>query len=320
MRDLIIGVDKQLPINRLLNYGAKERNVMKFDATLVVMAAGMGSRFGGLKQVEPIGPKGEALLDFSVYDAKKAGFTKVVFVIKHEIEEEFRRLVGDRIAKQIPVSYVFQETNMLPEGFECPSERSKPWGTGHAIYCCRNEVDTPFAVINADDYYGPSALKQIYEQLRDNSRDYCMVGFRLANTLTENGTVSRGVCTIEDGFLKNIVERTKIAACRYTEDDGATWTPLPADTVVSMNMWGFQPDIFEYIEDDLVAFLNEKIEAPKAEFYLPSVVSRLISSGEKTVRVLVAEDKWYGVTYREDKQGVVDAIAAKISAGEYNGL
>lgn len=292
---------------------------MKFEAALVVMAAGMGSRFGGLKQVEPIGPKGEALLDFSVYDAKKAGFTKIVFVIKHEIEEEFRRLVGARIEKQMPVSYVFQETDMLPAGFVCPEERKKPWGTGHAIYCCRNEVKTPFAVINADDYYGPSALRQIYEQLRDDSRNYCMVGFRLANTLTENGTVSRGVCSIENGLLKSIVERTKIADCRYTEDD-ETGIPLAEDTVVSMNMWGFQPDIFEYMEEGLIAFLSEKLEVPKAEFYLPSVVSRLIDSGEKQVRVLVAEDKWYGVTYREDKQSVVDAISAKIAAGEYEGL
>lgn len=298
---------------------AERKMKMKFEAALVVMAAGMGSRFGGLKQVEPIGPKGEAILDFSVYDAKKAGFTKVVFVIKHEIEEEFRRLVGSRIEKQIPVSYVFQETDMLPEGFECPSDRVKPWGTGHAVYCCRNEVKTPFAVINADDYYGHNALRQIYEQLRNDSKNYCMVGFRLANTLTENGTVSRGVCTIEDGMLKNIVERTKIADCRYTED-GEHWTPLPADTVVSMNMWGFQPDIFNYIESDFVDFLKEKIEVPKSEFYLPSVVSGLIESGEKQVRVLVAEDKWYGVTYREDKQGVVDAISAKIAAGEYEGL
>lgn len=292
---------------------------MSFDATLVVMAAGMGSRFGGLKQVEPIGPKGEAILDFSVYDAKKAGFNKVVFVIKHEIEEEFRSLVGSRIEKQIAVEYVFQETDMLPEGFTCPEDRKKPWGTGHAIYCCRNTVKTPFAVINADDYYGHSAFSQIYEQLKADRENYCMVGFRLANTLTENGTVSRGVCTIEGGRLKSIVERTKIADCRYTEDD-VNWVELPADTVVSMNMWGFQPDIFKYLEQDLCEFLKEKLTTPKAEFYLPGVVSGLISSGEKQVHVLVAEDKWYGVTYKEDKDAVVSAISQKIAAGEYKGL
>ncbi|MBE6727823.1 MAG: nucleotidyltransferase [Ruminococcaceae bacterium] len=292
---------------------------MSFEATLVVMAAGMGSRFGGLKQVEPIGPNGEALLDFSVYDAKKAGFTKVVFVIKHEIEQEFKALVGSRIEKRIAVDYVFQETDKLPVGFVCPADRKKPWGTGHAIYCCRDTVKTPFAVINADDYYGPSALSQIYNQLKENSKDYCMVGFRLANTLTENGTVSRGVCTIENGKLKSIVERTKIADCKYTEDD-VNWVELPADTVVSMNMWGFQPDIFSYIEKDLVSFLEEKINVPKAEFYLPSVVSNLIETDEKQVEVLVAEDKWYGVTYKEDKEGVVAAIGEKIKNGEYEGL
>lgn len=292
---------------------------MGFNATLVVMAAGMGSRFGGLKQVEPIGPKGEALLDFSVYDAKKAGFNKVVFVIKHEIEKEFKELVGSRIEKQIDVDYVFQETDALPEGFKCPADRKKPWGTGHAIYCCRDTVKEPFAVINADDYYGHSAFKQIYEQLKADSESYCMVGFRLANTLTENGTVSRGVCTIKDGVLESIVERTKIADCKYTED-GENWIALPSDTVVSMNMWGFQPDIFKYLGRDLYDFLKEKLDTPKSEFFLPSVVSNLIESGEKRVKVLVAEDKWYGVTYKEDKDTVVEAIGQKIAAGEYAGL
>ena len=292
---------------------------MNFNATLVVMAAGMGSRFGGLKQVEPVGPNGEAILDFSVYDAKKAGFNKIVFVIKREIEQEFKELVGNRIEKKIKVDYVFQETDKLPEGFVCPEDRQKPWGTGHAIYCCRDKVTTPFAVINADDYYGHSAYAKIYEQLKKDSESYCMVGFRLANTLTENGTVSRGVCTVENGKLKNIVERTKIADCKFTED-GENWTPLAADTVVSMNMWGFQPDIFKYLEAGLVDFLKEKINVPKSEFFLPSVVATLINSGEKDVEVLVAEDKWYGVTYKEDKQPVVDAISAKVSAGEYEGL
>ena len=293
---------------------------MSFDATLVVMAAGMGSRFGGLKQVEPIGPKGEALLDFSVYDAKKAGFNKVVFVIKHAIEKEFRELVGSRIEKVIDVEYVFQETDMLPEGYVCPSDRKKPWGTTHAIYCCRDAVKTPFAVINADDYYGHTAFKQIYDQLMADGENYCMVGFRLANTLTENGTVSRGVCNVKDGALESIVERTKIADCKYTEDDGATWNELSPDTVVSMNMWGFQPDVFKYTERDLVEFLDKNINEPKAECYLPMLVANLIKNEEKKVHVLVAEDKWYGVTYKEDKQGVVDALHKKIADGEYEGL
>ncbi len=292
---------------------------MSFEATLVVMAAGMGSRFGGLKQVEPIGPKGEALLDFSAYDAKKAGFTKVVFIIKHEIEKEFKELVGKRIEKIIDVEYAFQEIDKLPDGYKAPVDRAKPWGTGHAIYCCRDIVKTPFAVINADDYYGKSAFQKIYNHLKEEKNDYCMVGFRLANTLTENGSVSRGVCEIVDGKLKAVTERTKIVDCKYTEDD-VNWIPLSPDTVVSMNMWGFTPDIFKYIERDLITFLNEKIDVPKAEFYLPSVASNVINNNEKDVTVLVAEDKWYGVTYKEDKDDVVKAIAEKIKAGEYEGL
>ena len=292
---------------------------MSFEATLVVMAAGMGSRFGGLKQVEPIGPKGEALLDFSAYDAKKAGFTKVVFIIKHEIEKEFKELVGKRIEKIIDVEYAFQEIDKLPDGYKAPADRAKPWGTGHAIYCCRDIVKTPFAVINADDYYGKSAFQKIYNHLKEEKNDYCMVGFRLANTLTENGSVSRGVCEIVDGKLKAVTERTKIVDCKYTEDD-VNWIPLSPDTVVSMNMWCFTPDIFKYIERDLITFLNEKIDVPKAEFYLPSVASNVINNNEKDVTVLVAEDKWYGVTYKEDKDDVVKAIAEKIKAGEYEGL
>ena len=292
---------------------------MSMDATLVVMAAGMGSRFGGLKQIEPIGPHGEALLDFSIYDARRAGFQKVVFIIKHEIEADFRETVGKRIEKQMDVAYVFQETDELPAGFVCPPDRKKPWGTGHAIYCCRDTVKTPFAVINADDYYGHAAFRQIYEHLSRQLGDYCMVGFRLVNTLTENGAVSRGVCTVENGRLSRIVERTKIVDCRYTEDD-VHWVALPPDTVVSMNMWGFTPDIFGQIEIDLSAFLRENLDKPKAEFYLPSVVSGLIERGEKQVSVLVAEDKWYGVTYHEDKDKVVAALREKIAAGEYPDL
>ncbi len=289
---------------------------MNFDATLVIMAAGMGSRFGGLKQIEPIGPNGEAILDFSVYDAKKAGFNKVVFIIKHQIEKDFKEIVGKRIEKLIDVEYVFQETNMLPEGYECPENRTKPWGTAHAVWCCRDVVNTPFVVINADDYYGKSALSKVYDYLKERNGDYCMVGFRLCNTLTENGSVSRGICNVQNGKLKSVTERTKIIDCKYTEDD-ENWVELPRDTVVSMNMWGFTPDVFGYIDRDLKSFLDEKINVPKAEFYLPAVVSNLIANNEKEVKVLVAEDKWYGVTYKEDKQAVVDAIAEKIKNGEY---
>ena len=279
-----------------------------FNATLVVMAAGMGSRFGGLKQIAPVGKNGEAILDFSVYDAVEAGFNKVVFVINHRIEADFKELVGKRIEKRVKTEYVFQEKTYLPEGFVCPEEREKPWGTGHAILCCKGVVNEPFAVINADDFYGKSAFKKLYEYLREQTENYCMVGFRLANTLTENGYVSRGVCEEKDGFLTNITERTKIVDCRFTEDDGESWTELSPDTVVSMNMWGFTPDIFTYLEREFGKFLAEKLETPKSEFYLPSVVDILIKSGEKRSKVLVAEDKWYGVTYKEDKEAVVEAI------------
>ena len=293
---------------------------MNKDITLVVMAAGMGSRFGGLKQIEPIGPKGEAILDFSVYDAVKAGFTKVVFVIKHAIEKDFKEFVGNRIEKKVKVEYVFQEIDKLPEGYNCPEGREKPWGTAHAILCCKDVVKEPFAVVNADDFYGRSAFVKMAEFLKSDSDDYAMVGFRLVNTLTENGYVSRGVCDIENGNLKSVTERTKIMDCKYTEDDGATWTALPEDTVVSMNLWGFRPDVFRFIETGFKKFLDEKIDVPKSEYYLPAVVSERIENGEKSVKVLIAEDKWYGVTYKEDKQVVVDAIGKMVTDGLYEGL
>ena len=293
---------------------------MNKDITLVVMAAGMGSRFGGLKQIEPIGKNGEVLLDYSVYDAVKAGFNKVVFVIKHSIEQDFKEVVGKRIEKMVKTEYVFQENDALPEGFACPADRVKPWGTAHAVLCCRDKVHEPFAVINADDYYGKSAFGKIAEFLKSSGGDYCMVGFRLVNTLTENGYVSRGVCETENGELKAVTERTRIQDCKYTEDDGKTWTELAPDTVVSMNLWGFMPDIFEYAAEGFKEFLKEKINVPKSEYFLPTVVSDLIESGEKKVKVLVAEDKWYGVTYREDKQKVCDAINKMTADGLYEGL
>ncbi len=286
-------------------------------AALIVMAAGMGSRFGGLKQVEPVGPNGEAILDFSVMDAKRAGFDKVVFVIKHQIEDDFKRLVGRRIEKLIDVEYVFQELDALPTGYAVPKGRTKPWGTGHAVLCCKDVIDTPFAVINADDFYGSSAYTQIMEGLQ-NTEDYCMVGFRLGNTITENGHVSRGVCRIRDGKLAAITECTKIdAQCHYEAEDG-TQVQLSPDTVVSMNMWGFGPDAFDYLERDFKAFLEKNGDSEKAEFYLPSMVDHLIRTGKKQVQVLVAEDKWYGVTYKEDKDSVAAAIRRLVDEGRYD--
>ena len=293
---------------------------MNEHITLVVMAAGMGSRFGGLKQIAPIGKNGEVLLDYSVYDAVRAGFDKVVFIIKHAIEQDFKAVIGKRIEKMVKTEYVFQETDDLPEGFSCPADREKPWGTAHAVLCCKDVVKEPFAVINADDYYGKGAYLKMADFLRDPANGYCMVGFRLANTLTENGTVSRGVCEIENGRLASVTERTKIKDCQYTEDDGATWTALPPDTVVSMNFWGFTPDLFGYIRKGFRRFLSEKLTVPKAEYYLPSVVSELITAGEKQVTVLIAEDKWYGVTYKEDKESVSAAINRMAKNGDYEGL
>lgn len=292
---------------------------MAKDVTLVVMAAGMGSRFGGLKQMEPISEDGRVILDFSAYDAIRAGFTKIVFVIKQAIAEDFISIVGKRIEKMVKVEYVYQELDKLPEGFTCPETREKPWGTAHAILCCKDAVSEPFAVVNADDYYGRSAFEKIYKELTENDDDYCMAGFRLKNTLTENGTVARGVCVVNDDCLESVTERTKINNdCQFTEDDGETWTQLAPDTLVSMNLWGFRPDMFDYIEKGFTEFLEDNINEPKKEYYLPLVVTALIESGTKKVKVIPAEDKWYGVTYKEDKENVVKAIGDMIAQGMYD--
>ena len=290
---------------------------MSFHATLVVMAAGMGSRFGGLKQAEPVGKNGEAIVDYSVYDAMAAGFDKVVFVIKHAIEKDFKELVGNRISKKVETLYAFQETKDLPGGFVCPETREKPWGTGQAILACKDLVHEPFAVINADDYYGKTAFKVMYEELKKQTGDYCMVGFKLKNTLTENGYVSRGVCDEENGYLSNVLEVTKIKDCQYEDESGKLVT-LDPDTLVSMNMWGLTPDIFNYLEKDFVEFLKENINEPKKEFFIPLEIDTLIKAGEKKVKVLSTPDRWYGVTYKEDKQSVVDAIAEMTEAGMYD--
>ncbi|MBE7040769.1 MAG: nucleotidyltransferase [Ruminococcaceae bacterium] len=287
--------------------------------TLAVMAAGMGSRFGGLKQIEPVGPDGEIIIDYSVYDAKQAGFDKVVFIIKKEIAKDFREVMGKRIEKMIDVDYAFQELDKLPAGFSVPDGRTKPWGTGHAILCAKDLIDTPFAVINADDYYGSYAYQTMAEHLKAGTADYSMVGFLLKNTLTENGTVARGVCEAENGYLKTITERTKIQDSKYTED-GENWIQLPEDTIVSMNLWGFDTSIFTYLEQGFDAFCKTRLTEEKSEFFLPSVVDGLIQSGEKKVRVLSTPEKWYGVTYREDKEMVKRAMAQFVAEGKYKGI
>lgn len=279
------------------------------DTTLVIMAAGMGSRFGGLKQIAPLGPNGEIILDFSLYDAKEAGFNKAVFIIKKAIEKEFREVIGKRIEKMIDVSYVFQETDKIPEEFSSLKDREKPWGTGHAILCAKDEITTPFAVINADDYYGKEAFKLMHDSLVKND-NICMVGYKLYNTLTENGTVSRGVCEIEEGYLKSVTEHLAL-----DKNSG-----FPEDTIVSMNMWGFTPKIFETLEADFNAFLKNLSNPLKEEFLLPVVVDNLIKNKGEKVSVIPTSEKWYGVTYKEDAAPVSEALKNMVDKGLYNGI
>ncbi len=275
------------------------------NTELVIMAAGMGSRFGGLKQIEPIGPGGEMIIDFSVYDAVKAGFNKAVIVIKKEIEKEFREACGKRIEKLIDIDYAFQELDKLPDGFSVPAERQKPWGTGHAILCASEKVSSPFAVINADDFYGRESFVLVHDYLVSEN-EMCMAGYRLGNTLTENGTVSRGVCETENGYLKKITEHTAL-----DKNSG-----FPMDTIVSMNMWGFDTGIFDYLSTEFAEFLKKDINTPKSEFFLPSVVSKRISD-KKNVKVLETSQRWYGVTYREDMPKVQAAMKDLIDKGVY---
>ena len=297
---------------------------------LVIMAAGMGSRYGGLKQLDPVGNHGQLIIDYSIYDAHRAGFETVVFVIKEEIDADFKAAIGDRISKVMDVKYVYQRRDDLPAGYSEPEGREKPWGTAHAALAARTVVDGPFAIINADDYYGPEAFKEIYDYLcahpDGDVYEYAMVGYLLKNTVTENGTVARGVCEeTADNYLTVVTERTKIEKGeppRYTEDDGKTWTELSGDTIVSMNMWGFTRSFLTEAEARFAAFLDKAlVENPlKGEYFLPSVVSQLIDEGKARVKVLRSEDKWYGVTYREDKPTVVAAIADKTKAGLYPDL
>ena len=294
---------------------------------LVIMAAGMGSRYGGLKQLDPVGNHGQLIIDYSIYDARRAGFETVVFVIKPEIEEDFKRCIGERVSRSMDVRYAYQLKEDLPEGYSVPEERQKPWGTAHAALAARNVVDGPFAVINADDYYGPEAFREIYNYLAAHEDgdvyEYVMVGYLLKNTVTENGTVARGVCEeTADHYLSQLTERTKIEQgppLRFTEDDGQTWTELPEDTIVSLNMWGFTRSFLDEAWKRFPAFLDRaRAENPaKAEYFLPSVVSQLIGEGKARVKVLRSGDKWYGVTYREDKPAVVNAIAGKTKSGLY---
>lgn len=296
--------------------------------TLVIMAAGMGSRYGGLKQVDTITDSGEIILDFSLYDAMMAGFDRVIFVIREEHRDIFREIVDERAGRFMQVEYAYQKLDDIPAWAQIPEGRQKPWGTSHAVLACRDMIDGPFAVINADDYYGPSGFVSIYDYLtthKDGEKyAYCMVGYKLENTITENGHVSRGVCELdENGFLKTVTERTKIMrqpeGVSYTEDDGKTWIPLPEGTLVSMNFWGFTASMMEELEAGLDAFFRDVVPGNplKSEYPLPGNVDALIKAGKAEVKVLKCSDKWCGVTYKEDKQTVKDDLQAKKDKGDY---
>ena len=296
---------------------------------LVVMAAGMGSRYGGLKQIDPVGNHGQLIIDYSIYDAKRAGFDTVVFVIKHEIEEAFHEAIGDRLSKFINVKYAYQQLDDLPEGYEVPDGRVKPWGTCHAVLAARKIVDGPFAVVNADDYYGPEGFREIYQYLEshpdsEGCYEFAMVGYLLGNTVTEYGHVARGIWEEDaDNYLVKVTERTHIEKmgddARFTEDGGETWTEVPGSTIVSMNLWGFTESFLKEAEARFPLFLDTTIKTNplKGEYFLPSVVTQLLEEGKARVKVLRSADKWYGVTYKEDKPCVVAAIAEKTASGLY---
>ena len=298
--------------------------------TLVILAAGMGSRYGGLKQIDSMDDEGHKIIDFSIYDAVRAGFGKVVFIIKKQNEEAFRTAIGDRVSGTIPVEYVFQELTNIPEGAVIPEGREKPWGTAHAIYCCKDVVKESFAVINADDYYGVSAYEELYRFLTSDEKNsgdklpFCMVGYQLKNTLTENGSVARGCCCMdENGYLKTIDERTKIIktpdGAAYSKDDGASYIPMDENSLVSMNMWGFTPAIFDELEKSIARFFKEDINSNplKAECFIPLEVGRMVSDNIAEVKVLSSKDKWFGVTYKEDKPFVMESIKNLKDAGVY---
>lgn len=293
--------------------------------TLYVLAAGMGSRYGGLKQLDPLGPQGQTIMDYSIYDAIRAGFGKVVFVIRKDFEQDFRDKILSKYEGHIPVEVVFQSTDKLPEGYTCPADRTKPWGTNHAVMMASDVIKEPFAVINADDFYGRDAFEVMARDLmrpRERKGDYSMVGFRVGNTMTENGSVSRGVCSTDaDSNLTTVVERTAIAydpdgSIAFTDENGDKQTLDPA-TPVSMNLWGFTPDYFEFSDREFRKFLDKDLNTPKSEFFIPLVVDTLIHNGEATVKVLDTDSRWFGVTYAADRPGVVAKLAELHAAGVY---
>jgi NDP-sugar pyrophosphorylase family protein len=290
------------------------------NLTLLVLAAGMGSRYGGLKQIDPLGPAGETILDYSVFDAMRAGFGRVVFVIRRDFEADFRESVGRRFEGRVDVDYVFQQANDLPEGFVAPADREKPWGTGHAIWCARSAVDSPFLAINADDFYGSGAFPAVADFLRSekNPARFCMAGYRLDTTLSENGTVSRGVCeTTPAGLLRAVREHTRISRGPSGIADEADGTVFTGAERVSMNCWGFTPEVFTFLGEGLRRFLENHAGDPKSEFYIPSAVAEMVEREEAEVSVLPVESRWFGMTYREDRPAVVEALRALVASGAY---
>jgi len=297
------------------------------DTTVVIMAAGLGNRYGGLKQMDDFGPHGELIIDYSIYDALRAGFKKVVFVIKKSIEQEFREVIGKRVEKFCDVAYIFQELDKIPSHFEVLPERHKPWGTGQATLLCKDAVKGNFAVINADDFYGASSFLLLSEFLcmvKDNPKvySYAMIGYLLKNTITEHGHVARGVCIKnKEGFLTEIHELTRIEKfgneAKFSEDGGETWVELPLDCTVSMNMWGFTPSIFEELQRYFEEFLEKSLQDPKAEFFLPEVVGALLHEGKANVTVIPTQARWAGVTYHDDKASVKAYLHSLVVAGEY---
>ena len=292
--------------------------------TLLVLAAGLGSRYGGLKQLDGLGPNGETIMDYSIYDAVKAGFGKVVFVIRKSFESEFKEKVTKKYEHLLPIEIVFQELDDLPDGFELNPERVKPWGTNHALMMGKKVINEPFAVINADDFYGRKSYQVICDflsQLENSENQYCMVGYRVGNTLSESGTVARGVCeTDADKNLTGIVERTQIKRINGTvkyKDENDEWVSIPDDKPVSMNMFGFTPDYFKYSEEFFVRFLQENADALKAEFFIPTLVNELITNDKATLKVLDTTSQWFGVTYQDDRQWVVDKFKELVDNGEY---
>ena len=292
--------------------------------TLLLLAAGMGSRYGGLKQLDGLGPHGETIMDYSIYDAIKSGFGKVVFVIRKDFEDEFRKKILSKYENHIPTAVVFQSLNDLPEGFTCPAERTKPWGTNHALLMGENVINEPFAIINSDDYYGRNSFEVMADflsGLKDSKDVYSMVGFKVGNTMSESGTVARGVCETENGNLTSIVERTNIGYDAdhkiFFEDENGKKQYLDPSTPVSMNFWGFTPEYFAHSKKAFVEFLKENINKPKSEFFIPTVINKLVKTKEATVKVLATDSKWFGVTYAADRQGVVDKFAELHKTGVY---